>query len=139
MKQMPIDSRSREIYSKAVMKSKLSMTSSRSLLMALVLSTLGIGLVGCNNMVEVPAPATKPIHKTVVDAALKSEPNDANSSTVTKCPPFNYDEQMMCTMQFDPVCVTEKTANGVRQRTAGNACSACNTPEAISYTPGQCR
>lgn len=139
MKPTPIDSRSKVIHPKDVMKSTLSMTSGRPLLMALVLSTLGIGLAGCNNMVEVPAPATKPIHKTVVDAALNSDPNADKSVTVTKCPPFNYDEQMMCTMQFDPVCVTEKTANGVRQRTAGNACSACNTPEAISYTPGQCR
>lgn len=104
-----------------------------------VLLSLGLSIAGCNNMVSVPAPDTQPIHTSPTHASKPGVDSKDSANTPTQCGPFNADDPMMCTMQYDPVCVTEKTATGTRQRTAGNACSACNTPQAISYVPGQCR
>lgn len=102
------------------------------------LSILGlsvtISLAGCNTMVDVPAPDTTPIQTL---QALDSSNPVLNRNNVTKCPPFNP-EKTMCTMQYDPVCVKVKTKLGTSQLTAGNACSACGSPEAIEYTNGEC-
>lgn len=86
------------------------------------LSLLGLSvamtLVGCSNIPPINQPA----------------PSD---DLFTKCPPHNP-EQNMCTMQYDPVCVTTKVGSVVSYRTAGNACSACGTAAAIGYVKGEC-
>ena len=112
----------------------MTMTITKSWLSSLSLAS-AILLAGCNNMVSVPAPDTQPI-KAPNHTAIPSHPN---ANTLVQCGPFDPNEHMACTMQFDPVCVTEKTPNGLKQRTAGNACSACNTPAAVSYVPGECQ
>lgn len=104
--------------------------------LAMLALTLGLTVTGCNNMITVPAPDTQPIRNTSQDPNFS--PEQATIHTPRKCPPFNPKVQKMCTMQYDPVCVKINTPTGISYRTAGNACSACNTAEAISYVPGQC-
>lgn len=98
------------------------------------LSLIGLSatmaLTGCNNMPSITAPDTSPIQTPATDY---QEPNNP----FTKCPPLNP-EQTMCTMQYDPVCVTVKTGSVISYRTAGNACSACGTTAAVGYVKGQC-
>ena len=98
-----------------------------SKIMALSLTT-GLLMTGCVTAEEsnsVPNPNT---------------PTPDNSIMITQCGAFTPDkEQVMCTMQYDPVCVKHKATNGqISYKTAGNACSACTTATAISYTPGEC-
>lgn len=105
-------------------------------IMALSLST-GLLVTGCvtpddsssTPYTETSAPSTSPgVHDS--DGSLK----------ITRCGAFTADkQQMVCTMQYDPVCVKHKAPNGqISYKTAGNACSACTTATAISYTPGEC-
>ncbi len=59
-------------------------------------------------------------------------------NTLTQCP-ASTSNKTMCTMQYEPVCVKTQTGSVISYRTAGNACSACNLPEAIGYTEGECK
>ena len=102
--------------------------------LSLVGLSVTMALTGCNNMPNIAAPDTSPIHTPHTPAINHSASSD---TTATKCPPFNP-EQTMCTAQYDPVCVKIKTGSVVSYRTAGNACSACGTTSAISYVKGQC-
>lgn len=80
-------------------------------------------------------------HSQTPDSISYPDANHSDNSTkAAQCGPFTPDkEQTMCTMQYDPVCVKHKAANGqVSYKTAGNACMACTTATAISYTPGEC-
>lgn len=80
-------------------------------------------------------------HSQTPDSISYPDANHSDNSTKTaQCGPFTPDkEQTMCTMQYDPVCVKHKAAKGqVSYKTAGNACMACTTATAISYTPGEC-
>jgi len=99
------------------------------------LSLLGISvamtLTGCSNLPSVAEPDTTPIHTPSINQP------EASDNLFTKCPPHNP-EQNMCTMQYDPVCVTTEVGSVVSYRTAGNACSACGTTAAIGYVPGKC-
>jgi len=106
---------------------------SRSWLSILGLS-ITMALTGCTGMVNVPAPDTTPI-PSPYSANTDNEASDA--SRFTQCPPFNP-KNNMCTMQYDPVCVTVKTKSGINYHTAGNACSACGAPEASGYVEGEC-
>ncbi len=90
-----------------------------------------MALTGCSTIAEVPAPDTTPIHTPVTGNPV------SNDKTFIQCPPFNP-ERTMCTMQYDPVCAKIKTGSVINYRTAGNACSACTTPEAIGYAKGEC-
>lgn len=65
---------------------------------------------------------------------------DAYDVKAAQCGPFTPEKaEVMCTMQYDPVCVKHKAPNGqISYKTAGNACTACTTPTAISHTPGEC-
>ena len=100
--------------------------------LSLVGLSVTMALTGCNNMPNIAAPDTSPIHTPAINYPA------SNDITATKCPPFNP-EQTMCTAQYDPVCVKIKTGSAVSYRTAGNACSACGTTSAISYVKGQCQ
>lgn len=109
---------------------------SLSMIMAFSLS-IGLLLTGCvtsDNSSSTPntetsAPSTSP-------GAYDSD----GSIKISQCGAFTADkEHVMCTMQYDPVCVKHKAPNGqISYKTAGNACSACTTATAISYTPGEC-
>ncbi|WP_350560925.1 hypothetical protein [Psychrobacter sp. CAL346-MNA-CIBAN-0220] len=107
-----------------------SSTSWRSYLSLLGLSLTMI-MAGCNNMPNIAAPDTSPIHTPSTDYQVSSD------NPFTKCPPYNP-EQTMCTAQYDPVCVKVKTDSIISYRTAGNACSACGTTVAVGYVKGQC-
>jgi len=63
---------------------------------------------------------------------------DNIENTFTQCP-ASTSNNTMCTMQYEPVCVKTQTGSMISYRTAGNACSACNLPEAIGYTEGECK
>lgn len=99
------------------------------------LSLLGLSvamtLVGCSNIPSVAEPDATSNHIPPINQPAPSD------NLFTKCPPHNP-EQNMCTMQYDPVCVTTKVGSVVSYRTAGNACSACGTTAAIGYVKGEC-
>lgn len=99
------------------------------------LSLLGISiamtLAGCSNIPSTAEPDTTTIH---TPSPTQQAPSD---KLFIKCPPHNP-EQNMCTMQYDPVCVTTKVGSVVSYRTAGNACSACGVTAAIGYVSGRC-
>lgn len=114
------------------MLTRILSTSKRSLLSLLGLPLamiLTMAMAGCSNMPSIGAPDTAPIYS-------QNQPTD-NQNNDIKCPPYNP-EQTMCTAQYDPVCVKVKNGSTISYRTAGNACSACGTTTAISYTQGQC-
>lgn len=93
---------------------------------------IGILLTGCMTIEDDQTPTkSAPVH-------TDNQPFDNN--TASQCGPFTPKKaQVMCTMQFDPVCVKHKAPSGqVSYKTAGNACSACTTATAISYTAGEC-
>jgi hypothetical protein len=106
------------------------LTSWRSCLSLLTVS-VAMTLAGCSNIPSGTEPITTPIR---TPATKQQAPSD---DLFTKCPPHNP-EQNMCTMQYDPVCVTTKVGSTISYRTAGNACSACGTTAAIGYVPGKC-
>ena len=99
---------------------------SSSLILILVLA-----LTGCSSMFDVgtsgqtPTPSSPDISEQFEGAAL------------TQCLPANPTNNI-CTAQYEPVCVKTKVGSVVNYRTASNACSACNIPEAIGYTKGEC-
>lgn len=99
------------------------------------LSLLGLSvamtLASCSNMPSVAEPDATPINTPPINQPAPSD------NLFTKCPSHNP-EQNMCTMQYDPVCVTTKVGSVVSYRTAGNACSACGTTAAIGYVKGEC-
>lgn len=98
-----------------------------SKIMALSLTT-GLLVTGC----VTPEDADSAPHT--------NKPTPDNSILISQCDAFTPDkEQVVCTMQYDPVCVRHKAPNGrISYKTAGNACSACTTATAVSYTPGEC-
>ena len=106
-------------------KQRLSVLKPSSLILS-----LAIALTACNSTLNTATPTTVP-----------AQSNNNNSqmleNTLTHCP-TSHSEKAMCTMQYDPVCVKTKVGSVISYRTAGNACSACNIPEAISYTKGEC-
>ena len=106
-------------------KPRLSMLKPSSLILSLVLA-----LTACSYSPNTAAPITVP-----------TQPSTNNSqmleNALTQCP-TSHSQSTMCTMQYDPVCVKTKVGSVISYRTAGNACSACNIPEAIGYTKGEC-
>lgn len=103
-------------------------TSIRKLSVAI---TCTIALASCSN-----------INNTTVSDSTPIQPPTSHTSqppkgTVAQCPTFDP-EKTMCTAQYDPVCVKTKVGSLISYRTAGNACSACSTPEAVSYVKGEC-
>ena len=123
------------------------LTQSRSVLLCLA---LGLPLCACNNMVTIPEPDTQPIRS-------PDSSNPDNSAPDNRTPEIdqpniktsNGDEdtsqckgmdptRIMCTAQYDPVCVKVETPTGVSYKTAGNSCSVCLLPNVISYVAGEC-
>lgn len=107
----------------------------KTLLSTVLLSSTLAVLIGCQNANISTASSNN--HETV------SQDNPAIDNSIqgesTQCGPFNPNEMVICTMQYDPVCVTQKQADGtISYRTAGNSCSACSTAESISYIEGEC-
>lgn len=109
--------------------SKIFRVKSKAALLSAALS-LPLLLAGCNNTQPAKTMESSTIH------APKSDTSKADSAFST-CPPFNPDKNI-CTMQYDPVCVKVKDKSGIHHKTAGNACSACGTPEAVGFTQGEC-
>ncbi|WP_341534110.1 hypothetical protein [Psychrobacter coccoides] len=98
--------------------------------LSLVGLSITLGLVGCSEIASVTQPVTS-----------VSQPPHSNTQlpdgAFIQCPPFNPN-QTICTAQYDPVCVKTESAGIINYRTAGNACSACSTPDAIGYVAGEC-
>ncbi len=109
--------------------SKTFRVKSKAALLSAVLS-LPLLLAGCNNT----QPA-KTVDSTTINTPMPKTSTLENAFTT--CPPFNQDKNI-CTMQYDPVCVKVKSQGKISYKTAGNACSACGTPEAIGFTQGAC-
>lgn len=66
-------------------------------------------------------------------------PPESHKSITIDNPSDLGPSQRACTMHYDPVCATIKNTDGTVTRiTAGNACSASNIPELISYEKGEC-
>ena len=105
---------------------QLSLLKPSSLILSLVLA-----LTACSSTLNTTTPTTVP--------AQSSTNNNSQmlKNPLTECP-TSHSEKAMCTMQYDPVCVKTKVGSVISYRTAGNACSACNIPEAIGYTKGEC-
>jgi len=97
---------------------------------SLLILTLALVLTGCSSMSDIgtsghiPTPSSPDISQQLEGA-------------LTQCPPANPANNI-CTAQYEPVCVKTKVGSVVSYRTASNACSACNIPEAIGYTKGEC-
>ena len=96
---------------------------------ALLSLLLVLVLTGCSSSINISAPDTTPIQTPIF--------NNQPSNIGVQCPPFNPNNTI-CTAQYQPVCVKSQDGSTVSYRTAGNACSACATPEAISYVEGEC-
>ncbi|GAA0806700.1 hypothetical protein [Psychrobacter piscatorii] len=96
---------------------------------SLILS-LAIVLTACSSTLNTTTPTTVPTQSSTNNSQMLE-------NTLTQCP-TSHSESTMCTMQYDPVCVKTKVGSVISYRTAGNACSACNIPEAIGYTKGEC-
>lgn len=95
--------------------------------------TLTMALASCSYLPNSVTPDT-----TSTQPAATSNPLLKDS--LTQCPPASSNSgDTMCTMQYDPVCVKTKVGSVISYRTAGNACSACGTPEAIGYVKGECQ
>lgn len=90
-------------------------------------------VTGCSNI----SSNTGPHNQSPNIPPITSNQGSINNPFV-KCPPYNP-EKTMCTAQYDPVCVTVKNTSGVSYRTAGNACSACATTEALGFVKGECQ
>ncbi|MGP9556663.1 hypothetical protein [Psychrobacter sp. AOP7-A1-24] len=97
---------------------------------SLLILTLALVLTGCSSISDIstsdqtPNPSNPDINQPVED-------------TLTQCPPANPDNNI-CTAQYEPVCVKTEVGSVISYRTASNACSACNIPEAIGYVKGEC-
>jgi len=96
----------------------------------LLILTLALALAGCSSMSDIGTSSQTP---------TSSNPDSSQQvkATLTQCPPADLANNI-CTAQYEPVCVKTKVESVVSYRTASNACSACNIPEAISYTKGEC-
>lgn len=96
--------------------------------------TLTMALASCSSLPSQTTPDTTPTQPVKTN-------NPILKDSLTQCPPSaSKPGDTMCTMQYDPVCVKTQVGSVVSYRTAGNACSACNmTPNAISYTKGECK
>ena len=105
---------------------RLSVLKPSSLILSLVLA-----LTACSSTLNTATPTTVPAQSSTNNNSQMLE------NTLTQCP-TSHSESTMCTMQYDPVCVKTKVGSVISYRTAGNACSACNIPEAIGYTKGEC-
>lgn len=92
--------------------------------------TLTMALASCSSL---PNPTnTKPTQPAKTDSTLPQ-------GSFIQCPSANANAgDTICTMQYDPVCVKTKVGSVISYRTAGNACSACNMPEAVGYVKGEC-
>ena len=94
--------------------------------------TLTMALTSCSYL---PSPDTN----TAPTQPTKTS-NTLPQGSFTQCPPSNANAgDTMCTMQYDPVCVKTKVGSVIGYRTAGNACSACNMPEAVGYVKDECK
>ncbi len=96
-----------------------------SLILLLVLA-----LTGCSSMSDVGTSGQTPTPSSP-DISQQFE------GVLTQCPPANPANNI-CTAQYEPVCVKTKVGSVVSYRTASNTCSACNIPEAVGYTKGEC-
>lgn len=95
--------------------------------------TLTMTLASCSYLPNTAKPDTTPTQPAKTN-------NPLSNGTLTQCPPSaSKPGDTMCTMQYDPVCVKTKVGSVISYRTAGNACSACNIPEAVGYTKGECK
>lgn len=114
----------------ALSKSSLSFLKLSTCKLSVAIS-FTLALASCSN-----------INNTILPDSTPIQPPTSNTSQppkgmVAQCPTFDP-KKTMCTAQYDPVCVKTKVGSVVSYRTAGNACSACSTPEAISYVKGEC-
>ncbi|MGP9689306.1 hypothetical protein ACT3TH_09115 [Psychrobacter sp. AOP22-C1-C5] len=95
--------------------------------------TLTMALASCSYLPSPAMPETTPTQPAKTT-------NPLLKGNLTQCPPTTSKPgDTMCTMQYDPVCVKTKVGSVISYRTAGNACSACNMPEAIGYVKGECK
>ncbi|WP_040642054.1 hypothetical protein [Psychrobacter aquaticus] len=93
--------------------------------------TLTMALASCSYLPNSVTPDTTPTQPAT---------NPLLKGSFTQCPSSTSKPgDTMCTMQYDPVCVKTKVGSVISYRTAGNACSACNMPEAIGYVKGECQ
>ncbi|KAA0915517.1 hypothetical protein [Psychrobacter sp. ANT_WB68] len=106
----------------------LSLLKPSTLALSLII-TFTLGLAGCNNI--------SPMTDSTPTKPPASNTNQPPQGIVAQCPTFDP-EKTMCTAQYDPVCVKTQVGSVISYQTAGNACSACSTPEAISYVKGEC-
>lgn len=90
-----------------------------------------VGLAGCSSINHTSMPDSTPMQPPA------SNTHQPPKGEVTQCPAFDP-KKTICTAQYDPVCVKTQEGSVTRYHTAGNACSACSTPEAISYVKGEC-
>lgn len=116
----------------ALSKPLLSLLKPSTLALSLTI-TFTLGLAGCNNI----SPNSNPMPDSTPIQPPASNTSQLPKGIVAQCPTFNP-EKTMCTAQYDPVCVKTQVGSVTSYRTAGNACSACSTPEAISYVKGEC-
>ncbi|MEN6668812.1 hypothetical protein AAJP47_00375 [Psychrobacter sp. B38] len=108
-------------------KTKLSLLKS-----SLLGLTLTMALAGCSYLPNAATSDNTPTSPATSPSKLPAG--------FTQCPPSNANaKDTICTMQYDPVCVKTKVGSVISYRTAGNACSACGTPEAIGYVKGECK
>ncbi|KAF0569655.1 hypothetical protein FQV37_2682 [Psychrobacter nivimaris] len=97
---------------------------------SLLILTLALALTGCSSMSDVGTSGQIPTPSSP-DISQQFE------GPLTQCPPANPANNI-CTVQYEPVCVKTKVGTVISYRTASNACSACNIPEAVGYTKGKC-
>ena len=116
----------------ALSKPWLSLLKPSTLALSLTI-TFTLGLAGCNNI----SPNSNRMPDSTPIQPPASNTSQPPKGIVAQCPTFNP-EKTMCTAQYDPVCVKTQVGSVISYRTAGNACSACSTPEAISYVKGEC-
>ena len=97
---------------------------------SLLILTLALAVTGCSSMFNVG---------TSGQTSTPSNPDISQpfEGALTQCPPANPANNI-CTAQYEPVCAKTKVGSVFSYRTASNACSACNIPEAVGYTKGEC-
>ncbi|MDN3398328.1 hypothetical protein QL919_06250 [Psychrobacter sp. APC 3426] len=94
---------------------------------------LTLALASCSYMPDITMPDSHTTTPTQPNTSTHQPP----AGVFSQCPPFNP-ANTICTAQYDPVCVKTQTGSVISYRTAGNACSACSTPEAVAYVKGEC-
>ena len=110
---------------------QLSALNQSSLRPSLLILTLILVLTGCSSISDMGTFSQSP---------TSSNPSSSQKfeDALTQCPSTNPANNI-CTAQYEPVCVKTKVGAIISYQTASNACSACNTPEAIGYAKGECR